>query len=464
MVTKAQSRTALQWLVAASLMVMLVAIARLAMVTSRADAAPYNLSAPGAVADQRRLAGVGSCSAAACHHANGPSGTKGSEYTTWIAHDKHARAFEVLYDERSKIIERNLKGLKSTADAHPEKNLLCLKCHVDPQVEKHLSNPRFQLADGVHCENCHGPAERWLAMHHLPEWRSLTDQEKQALGMRPTKNLRVRAETCVACHVGSADADVNHDLVAAGHPRLAFELTNYLAAYPKHWNVQEDKQRHPDLEARLWALGQVLSAKQSLELLAARAEAAERSEPATWPEFAEYDCFACHQAIGPEVRRTQPGTLRRRGLPDWNTWYLPMTLALAKEQSMDLPLQNLQASMAKLSSDPTQVKMQARAAANVLDEWLNKIEAQKVNGQTLFKSFAAEDPQQAAATWDQAAQRYLALVATGESPVASPQVRRILQELRQALQFKEDYQSPFQGYDPRPVSERFSQLREQVAP
>ena len=48
-----------------------------------------------------RYAGAGSCSAAACH--NGPSskGVLGSEYALWVSEDRHARAYEVLFNERS---------------------------------------------------------------------------------------------------------------------------------------------------------------------------------------------------------------------------------------------------------------------------------------------------------------------------------------------------------------------------
>src|SRR5262249_53265920 len=45
-----------------------------------------------------QLQGVGSCSAASCHGYNGPKGSKGSEYTTWVTHDPHARAYSVLFE------------------------------------------------------------------------------------------------------------------------------------------------------------------------------------------------------------------------------------------------------------------------------------------------------------------------------------------------------------------------------
>src|SRR5437763_588117 len=62
-----------------------------------------------------RWMGVASCASGACHHQNGPRGSKRSEYTTWAGYDRHARAFQVLYEERSERMVRNLYG----ADARP---------------------------------------------------------------------------------------------------------------------------------------------------------------------------------------------------------------------------------------------------------------------------------------------------------------------------------------------------------
>ena len=90
-------------------------------------------------------------------------------------------------------------------------------------------------------------------------WTGLSDQQKfDGFGMRPTKDLLARGQACTECHVGLGSTDVNHDLIAAGHPRLNFEYGNQLAKLPKHWRVEDDKARHPDYEAKVWALGQLL--------------------------------------------------------------------------------------------------------------------------------------------------------------------------------------------------------------
>src|SRR5262249_2697203 len=162
-----------------------------------------------------------------CHNSNELKGTKGREFTIWAMHDPHAKAFEVLYGKRALQIEKNLKRLVDVTQARPECNKLCLNCHVLPGVEP-LSEagrtvPRrhtFTYEDGVSCEACHGPAEKWLTKHYQKSWGRLSAREKNVLGMSDTKDLLARASLCVTCHIGTGDLEVNHDLIAAGHPRL----------------------------------------------------------------------------------------------------------------------------------------------------------------------------------------------------------------------------------------------------
>src|SRR5262249_53689511 len=156
--------------------------------------------------------------------------------------------------------------------------------------------------------SCHGPAEKWLTTHYLREWQQKKPEEKEALGLRPTKDLVVRAQVCVTCHVGGSGSEVNHDLIAAGHPRLRFEYGAYLANLPKHWDEKKDRKGRPDFDAQVWAVGQVVSMQASLQLLEHRAAAPK----APWPEFAEYDCFACHHDLADQKWRRDPKYLDQR--------------------------------------------------------------------------------------------------------------------------------------------------------
>ncbi len=278
--------------------------------------------------------GAASCAAVACHNSGGPDGAKGSEYTTWINRDPHARAFAVLSDFRSRQIERNLHPSEANG-VKPERDALCLDCHSPRPVQVSSCSSSFHT-EGVGCENCHGPAGEWLTLHYRADWPR-RDRGKERLGMLPTKNLGVRSQVCAGCHIGSPERAVTHDLIAAGHPALRYEFSLYLSVYPKHWSETADKARIPDLEARSWQIGQLTSAKASLEILRHEAAAVEGSSAAIrqpWPEFAEYDCLSCHRSLQAKIEGPMGDFAERRRAPVsplWATWYTSLLPARWKD-------------------------------------------------------------------------------------------------------------------------------------
>src|SRR5262249_2351328 len=153
----------------------------------------------------------------------------------------------------------------------PERNPRCLACHAHAEAAQ--SKDLVQLADGVDCETCHGPANAWLECHKKPGWVQETPWiTKRGLGMTQTEEPATAVRLCTRCHVGEPGREVDHELIAAGHPRLNFELTSYLANLPRHWDDAAARKRQSDLEARHWILSQIISAGASLELLRARAQ------------------------------------------------------------------------------------------------------------------------------------------------------------------------------------------------
>jgi hypothetical protein len=368
-------------------------------------------AAPASAATSRtpQLQGVASCASMACHHANGPRGSWRSEYTTWATVDPHARAYTVLFEKRSLTIEKNFKGLADLQDARPEKDGLCLNCHVQPRLEETGRHERFSLIDGVGCEACHGAAENWISRHYTDEWRGKTAADKARLGMTNTKDLRVRAEVCVACHVGSGDSDVNHDLIAAGHPRLRFEFGAYLANYPKHWSEKKDKEGHPDFEAQAWMIGQLVSAEAALKLLEQRAH----PEAKPWPEFAEYDCSACHHSLmAPSWRQQASHPERKAGELPWGSWYLAMPQAVPSPSgvALDAPVKELGALMAAPYPDAAKVRAAAHRAEEALAQWRRQREQAPAGPalvQTLTRSLANMPDDQVLAGPDQLTQFYL---------------------------------------------------------
>src|SRR6185369_11307888 len=179
-----------------------------------------------------RFFGVASCASMACHHFNGAKGEVRSEYSTWSAWDKHARAYAVLENERSHRIVNNLYYSEADPDKMPAtKRKLCLECH-STFAEESQKGERFFVGDGVGCESCHGAAEKYLDKHYLTGFKEMSHEQKEKdFGLRNVWDLSARTKLCTTCHVGNKDKDVNHDLIAAGHPRLNFEMGGYHGIY-----------------------------------------------------------------------------------------------------------------------------------------------------------------------------------------------------------------------------------------
>lgn len=226
--------------------------------------------------------GPGSCAAAACHGAIRPapgSRIPQTEYTTWISQDRHARATEVLSNDVSVRMAKIL-GLGAAKSATK-----CLVCHSLDAPE--MSQARTFASEGVSCEACHGPASAWLGPHTTRGW---THAESVRLGMYDTKDPVKRTEKCLTCHLGTAEKFVDHEMIAAGHPDLVFDLEAYSAAMPRHWRPSTPAD--PFAPVRSFGVGQLVHLRNALDRLARRAKT-------SWPEYAELDCFACHHSLTP---------------------------------------------------------------------------------------------------------------------------------------------------------------------
>jgi hypothetical protein len=378
------------------------------------------------VAPTLRATGTGSCAALACHGGRRePLDLKGSEYSFWSTYDPHRKAYGVLFDDRSKIIEKNYRNLATLEESAPERDTTCLSCHVHQNFQKHeIALEESFVSDGVGCEACHGPAEKYLTAHTQTWWKGLSNRDKsEHFGMVDTKDLSGRIEQCATCHVGTPQAEVNHDLIAAGHPRLLFEFANQQSKHPKHWRVEADKARNVDYEVRAWALGQVVATRSSLNLLESRAIKADskaKDNSAPWPEFAEFDCYSCHhdlkykgyrQDLYDKDRSIRPGTLA------WGDWTLDgvRKIAEVKDASKDdSALARLQKLMASPGPKASEVAKLSREASQELAPLIARVEREtfgqrEVDG--LLSVFIRSSELPKAADWTPAARTYLGFVA-----------------------------------------------------
>jgi hypothetical protein len=133
-----------------------------------------------------------------------------------------------------------------------------------------------------------------------------------------------------------------------------------------HWNDARERIETKDFEVKLWEAGQTASAKAALTLLESRAHQAvlaiaeDHGAGASWPEFAEYDCFSCHQRLRPvEGNRKAPAA----GFPEWGDWNLAFVAANAEAKELNA----LRAEMKKAyAAQPEAVEIGAASTRKAL--------------------------------------------------------------------------------------------------
>ena len=284
----------------------LMLFAPLAAMQSRAQLLPYQ--------SPHQTLGTVTCASSLCHGSVKlwkDSTVLQNEYLTWSRTDKHARAYNVLLNERSKRIAKNL-GLKQPA--HEAK--ICLDCHAHVIPEERRGE-RFTITDGVTCEGCHGPAQKWVKTHVESDNAGAALHARNIeQGLYPTSDPVARAKLCMSCHYGNKDKLVTHRIMGAGHPRMSFELDTFTEIAPKHFVVDKDYSERKKVwdGAKTWAIGQALAVSETMTILADP----KRGRDGVFPELVLFDCHACHHpmaenrwspktAFGPSI---SPGLVR----------------------------------------------------------------------------------------------------------------------------------------------------------
>jgi hypothetical protein len=368
----------------------------------------------------------------------------------------------------------------------------CLACHSMQDVSPHPL-PQAVLADGVGCASCHGDSARWQQLHTLASWKSLSPEAREALGYHDLATPAARARTCVRCHVGDERHEVDHDLIAAGHPRLFFEFAAYQRLEPRHWSPHDKAESTGDFTERSWAAGQATALEAVGRLLATRVEraaaAAAAGDRQRWPEFAEFDCYSCHRTLGPDsgtALREPPLRNPQPGQPAWQPWYAaaarltraqldgmppggpsatPGTAAAAIERHA-VDIRRLLATDWARADDERlrRVLLEARGLAAAARRLADDIESRPTialdRSPATLDAVIAADPSEWR-TWDATVQAYLALEASRAGgpaslgvwrrcslPAAPGEPRQSLDHLRESLRFPPDQDSPG-PFDPR---------------
>lgn len=238
--------------------------------------------------------GVASCASSLCHGSAKPTtaySVAQNEYVTWSHFDPHARAYEALLGDRAAVIVRRM-SLPPAYEAPA-----CLGCHTD-NVSPGERGPRFQITDGIGCERCHGAAENWIASHD--DAPKVTHAENLASGLTMLERPSVRAGICLDCHVGNDSELANHRMMAAGHPRLTFELDTFTELWRtsggrEHYRVDADYRQRKAVATPVetWSAGLVAKIERQQQLI----RGPQFHAGAVFPELALFNCYSCHRQM-----------------------------------------------------------------------------------------------------------------------------------------------------------------------
>lgn len=390
--------------------------------------------------------GPGGCAASNCHGSVAPKTVTRiaqNEYSIWAAQGRHVKAYTVLSNPVSMRMAKILK-----LGTNPNQSEKCLACHsID--APPNLRAQSFQMDEGVSCENCHGPAIGWLGPHTTKNW---THEQSLKLGMYDTRDLVLRAEKCASCHVGTAEKRVDHQMIAAGHPDLTFELDTFSAAMPRHWKFPDVNQDNWE-GVREWAIGQGVQLRETLRRLNRSA-----SGQNTWPEFSELECFACHHSLtqAQDSWRQAAGYEGRvPGAPAWNPSRYVVYRILVKEISPGTG-KDLDADLEQVSSlvgnwhDRQEIASAANRAAGQADVALQELRSVRFDSALTARLMAAiaADGNTIAVQGERSAEQAamaldsLALAYQRNDKTASPDLRPAIDRLFQQLNNPSAYSAP----------------------
>ena len=274
---------------------------------------------------------------------------------------------------------------------------------------------------------------------------------------------------------------MNHDLIAAGHPRLNFELVSHSDRMPRHWDQEkidaiQAARGLPGREpARDWAIGQLATLGATLEVLAGRARGPEDMPDAPpWPEFSEFACYSCHHSLVDGGLHYSRGRAVP-GAPTWASWTLPMSRALIDQIDgrMIGPIDSLDRLMGEPFPDRDRVADGADRLLIRIDQQCTTLGEMGFDGddlRLLLSNIAGDRGkfEEMTSNWDGAAQFFLAcralvraesvdLLRSGR--IRAEDLERIrgdlqaLRDLGDALDLEEGLDSPGPRGEPSPWSD-----------
>jgi YVTN family beta-propeller protein len=109
-----------------------------------------------------------------------------SQYKTWLG-TKHARTFVFLGSQTALKVAKAAE-IKASS---PQHSSFCLNCHgTAADVDPAYMAPDFRIEEGVSCEHCHGPGEKYSKEEVMKD-----KQKAAAMGLK-----KLVPQDCMTCH------------------------------------------------------------------------------------------------------------------------------------------------------------------------------------------------------------------------------------------------------------------------
>jgi hypothetical protein len=197
-------------------------------------------------------------------------------------------------------------------------------------------------------------------------------------------------------------------MYAAGHPPLpGFEIATFSESLPRHWRLRKDvpylrdsapvevKKRFDYANARfentkLVVISAAVILRESMALVDDRANGGARSADSSkdaaplpgWPDYAQFDCYACHHDLKVPSWRQARGNAGAPGRPQVRPWPLALVelavrFTAPNEKTAGEQLEKLRAARQDLeqatSAQPFGNPDQVRAAASKIKAWSDEL-------------------------------------------------------------------------------------------
>ena len=190
-------------------------------------------------------------------------------HATWM-HTAHYTTFTSAHRMRTGRRIADRLGIERIKQSEA-----CAGCHYT--VQPAAAKAELPIA-GVSCESCHGPAEKWNAVHADP-----TDPEAmkkaEALGLIRPGNIDAMVNQCFKCHTVNDERLVNQ----GGHnPGSDFEMVSWLEGEVRHNFIGSRGLRNastpPERKRLFYVVGQIASLERAIREFSEAGESGEYTE------------------------------------------------------------------------------------------------------------------------------------------------------------------------------------------